>query len=55
MLGVVVALPTTLGFVIWRSYRTEAARAERGEVVAHPGALRWRPDETDAETRRERE
>jgi len=44
MLGMVAAMPATFGLVIWNSYRSEAARAARGEVVAHPGALRWRPE-----------
>ena len=49
MLGVVVALPTTFGLVIWRSYRSEAARAARGEAVSHPGAVRWRSGESGPE------
>ena len=52
MLGMVAALPATFGLVIWNSYRSEAARAARGEVVAHPGALRWRPGAVQPEASR---
>jgi hypothetical protein len=49
MLSVVAALPATFGLVIWYSYRTETARAARGEAVGEPGALRWRPGEEAGE------
>jgi hypothetical protein len=48
MLSIVFALPTVFGLVIWRSYRSEGTRAARGEAVSHPGAIRWRPDRSDA-------
>ena len=41
MLGMVVAIPAGFGLVVWRSYRTEARRAARGEPVGTPGKLRW--------------
>ena len=41
MLSMVVAIPSVFALVVWRSYRTEAVRAARGEPVTTPGALRW--------------
>jgi hypothetical protein len=45
MLSVVFGLPLVFGLLIWRSYRSAAARAERGEVLGTPGAVRWTPAE----------
>jgi hypothetical protein len=41
MLGMVFTIPAGFALLVWRSYRSEGARAARGEDVATPGALRW--------------
>ena len=38
MLGMVVAVPAGLGFVVWRSYRSERAR---GQSFTPEGKERW--------------
>jgi hypothetical protein len=45
MLAMVFLIPTSFAWVIWRSYRSAAARAARGEPLAPPGAIRWERDE----------
>lgn len=52
MLSVVFLLPAGFGLVIWRSYRSEASRAARGELVVTPGALRWTPEKPRRKPRR---
>ena len=49
MLGMVFTIPAGFGLLVWRSYRSEAARAARGEDVATPGALRWSGSEPNPE------
>ena len=51
MLAMVFAIPIGFGFVVWRSFRSEAARRARGEDVATPGALRWPAARDDARRR----
>ena len=51
MLGMVFAIPAVFGLVVWRSFRSEAERRARGELVGTPGALRWTAGEP-AEQRR---
>jgi type IV secretory pathway TrbD component len=41
MLVMVFTIPAGFGFVMWRSFRSEAERRARGEDVATPGAMRW--------------
>ena len=41
MLSMVVLIPTGFGFVVWRSYRSAARRAEKGEPIETPGAIGW--------------
>jgi hypothetical protein len=41
MLTMVFALPLGFGWLVWRSFRTEAERRARGEIIATPGAVRW--------------
>lgn len=48
MLSVVFGLPLVFGLLVWRSYRSAASRAARGEVLGTPGALRWTPGEEPA-------
>jgi hypothetical protein len=50
MLGMVFTIPAGFGLLVWRSYRSEAARAARGEDVATPGALRWSGSEPRPES-----
>ncbi len=45
MLGMVFALPAGFAWLVWRSFRSEAERRARGELVATPGALRWRAED----------
>jgi hypothetical protein len=45
MLSVVFGLPVAFGLLVWRSYRSAAARAARGESLGTPGKLRWTPGE----------
>ena len=47
MLSMVFVIPVAFGLVVWRSFRSEAARRARGEDVATPGKLRWTPDDRD--------
>jgi hypothetical protein len=48
MLSVVFGLPVAFGLLVWRSYRSAASRAARGETLGTPGALRWTPGEERA-------
>lgn len=45
MLGMVFALPLGFSWLVWRSFRTEAERRARGELVSTPGAIRWTGDD----------
>ena len=56
MLAMVFTIPTGFALVVWRSYRSAAARAARGEPLAPPGAIRWEVGETgDARDVQERD
>jgi hypothetical protein len=44
MLSMVFGLPTVFGLLLWRSYRSAAARTRRGEELVPPGAERWEPE-----------
>jgi hypothetical protein len=41
MLGMVFGVPSALGALAWFSYRSAAARAQRGELLTPPGVERW--------------
>jgi hypothetical protein len=45
MLAMVFTIPSGFAFLIWRSYRSAAARAARGEPLAPAGTIRWEPEE----------
>lgn len=47
MLAMVFGLPVAFGLLLWRTYRSAAARAARGEELVVPGAERWEPDELE--------
>jgi hypothetical protein len=51
MLGMVFAIPTVFGLVVWRSFRSETARRARGDHVGTPGALRWTAGERERSRR----
>jgi hypothetical protein len=41
MLGMIAVVLGGFLVLVWWSYRSEAARARRGEPTGTPGALRW--------------
>ena len=41
MLSMLALIPATFALLVWRSFRSEAARRARGEAVSTPGTLRW--------------
>jgi len=45
MLAMVFSIPAGFAWLIWRSFRSEAERRARGEVLSTPGAVRWTPDQ----------
>ena len=44
MLGMIAVILAGFASMVWWSYRTEAARAQRGEATSTPGTERWTSD-----------
>jgi hypothetical protein len=41
MLAMVFTIPGVFALAVWRSFKNEATRRARGEIVSTPGARRW--------------